>query len=92
MTTFVDALGLASDDTDWMDSGLCNGGDAERWHSYVDDDVAYAKRICRSCPVVTSCRQWGLDHDEASGIWGGLTERDRQNLHKQQAKQKELGL
>jgi WhiB family redox-sensing transcriptional regulator len=39
--------------------------------------VAEAKLICASCPVLTQCRAYALDAGEPYGIWGGLTEGER---------------
>ena len=39
-----------------------------------------AKRICRKCPVLTSCRDYALRAPEAYGIWGALTSRERAHL------------
>lgn len=40
---------------------------------------AAAKRICHSCPVLRPCRAWALRH-EKWGVWGGLTENERQQI------------
>lgn len=39
-----------------------------------------AKRICRKCPVLASCRDHALRAPEAYGIWGALTSRERAHL------------
>jgi hypothetical protein len=40
-----------------------------------------AINICRVCPVQEPCLQWALEHHE-TGIWGGTTERRRQELRR----------
>jgi WhiB family redox-sensing transcriptional regulator len=40
--------------------------------------VAAAKAICTGCPVLAQCRAYALDANEPHGIWGGLTEGERQ--------------
>lgn len=39
-----------------------------------------AKRICRRCPVLMTCRIDALRRGEMYGVWGGLSERDRVSL------------
>lgn len=35
-----------------------------------------ARDACATCPVIAPCREWAIRH-EASGFQGGLTERER---------------
>jgi len=30
-------------------------------------------------PVQTECAQWAFTHDEAFGVWGGITEQERRH-------------
>lgn len=39
---------------------------------------AAAKAICASCPVLLECREHALAVREPYGVWGGLTEDERQ--------------
>ncbi|UNB56375.1 WhiB family transcriptional regulator [Mycolicibacterium sp. YH-1] len=39
-----------------------------------------AKQICEQCPVRVECREHSLTHHEAYGVWGGLTEEERNAL------------
>jgi WhiB family redox-sensing transcriptional regulator len=41
---------------------------------------AHAKSICRACDVMGDCAAWALDARERHGVWGGLTERDRESI------------
>lgn len=41
---------------------------------------AAAKAICGSCPVVTQCLRHALSVREPYGIWGGLSELERELL------------
>src|SRR5262245_8903451 len=36
-----------------------------------------AVRICRWCPAIQACADWAMANRERNGIWGGLTERQR---------------
>jgi len=43
--------------------------------------AAAAKRVCAGCAVLAECRHHGL-HIGDEGIWGGLSDRDRQRERK----------
>jgi WhiB family redox-sensing transcriptional regulator len=34
----------------------------------------FAKNLCFSCPVRSSCLQWALEHKQLWGVWGGNSE------------------
>lgn len=36
-----------------------------------------AKEVCARCAVRSQCLEYALEHREADGIWGGLTEKER---------------
>ena len=53
---------------------------AERYRqARIDTDMA--KNICNECPVMVECLNYALHH-ESYGIWGGLTERERQTMRR----------
>jgi Transcription factor WhiB len=35
--------------------------------------MSRAVAICRDCPAVEACRDWGIRHEQ-NGVWGGLGE------------------
>ncbi len=45
-------------------------------------DATFAKNICNRCPHRRECAEWGIKN-EAHGIWGGLTIRDRQRIRRE---------
>ena len=45
-----------------------------------DAREARAKEICERCPVNSDCREYALRTREPYGIWGGLTEVERQDV------------
>jgi len=46
-----------------------------------ESDVAKAKAVCAACDVRAICRAWALEEiGPGPGIFGGLTEDERQNL------------
>ncbi|MFC9553926.1 WhiB family transcriptional regulator [Rhodococcus sp. NPDC056960] len=77
--------------SDWQHRGSCRGTDTEMFFS-PDGERGYAraqreraaKQICQDCPVLTECRTHAVTAAEPYGIWGGLSETDR-NRHKRRA-------
>lgn len=70
-------------------SALCAQIDPDLWFDYDEHtrrakerqrQVAVAKAICASCPLLMACRDYGLETRQPYGIWGGLDEDDRQNV------------
>lgn len=43
--------------------------------------VQAAKRICGRCPVRVACLGWAVDSRQYTGVWGGLSEQERQGLY-----------
>ena len=76
-----------TDDWDWQLDGACRGEDSavffhpdrERGSARVRREAA-AKAICRECPVRERCRRHALAVREPYGIWGGLSEKEREEI------------
>lgn len=43
------------------------------------------KDICMVCPVRVACLAWALEHDVRHGVWGGLSDRERQRVRRRGA-------
>lgn len=79
--------GPNTDTWDWQLRGACRGmnsefffhSDAERGRAR-DSREARAKQICKTCPVITECREHALAVQEVYGIWGGLGENERREI------------
>lgn len=69
-------------DTRWKPAAACVGKDPDLFFPVYEVDEAAAKAVCDGCPVKDDCLQWALDTNEPHGIWGGLNDRERQNLRK----------
>jgi len=70
---------------EWQQQGACRELDPS--HFFHPDGErgprrasreARAKAVCATCPVLMRCRQWALETQETYGIWGGLTESERE--------------
>ncbi len=45
------------------------------------DRALAAKEVCGSCPVIIQCRRHALGVREPYGVWGGLTEEEREAVY-----------
>lgn len=64
----------------------------DAWYGPDEDDLDHtpgimrkevsdiARKVCRPCPVKLECLTFAFEHNETSGIWGGLTPYDRTRL------------
>jgi len=64
-----------------LDSGVFYHPDGERGQAR-ERRVATAKAVCAACPVVTQCLEHALAVREPFGVWGGLSEEEREALHR----------
>lgn len=79
--------GPTADVWEWQLRGLCRGVDSsvffhpdgERGQARLRRERR-AKEMCRGCPVIMQCRTHALEAGEAYGIWGGLSESERDLL------------
>ena len=47
---------------------------------------ARAKAICEQCPVLRECREHALAVHEPYGVWGGMTEEEREEVYRRSAR------
>jgi WhiB family transcriptional regulator, redox-sensing transcriptional regulator len=72
---------------EWQVQARCRGVDSsvffhpegERGRARVRRELR-AKEVCRLCPVITQCREHALGVGEPYGVWGGLSESERDLL------------
>jgi WhiB family redox-sensing transcriptional regulator len=38
-----------------------------------------AKQFCKTCPLITPCREFAVAHN-TKGVWGGMNEEERKNF------------
>lgn len=76
--------GPIADLWEWQHRGACRDADptlffhpeGERGPARRARATA-ARTVCMSCPVIQECRSHALQVREPYGIWGGLTEEER---------------
>ena len=69
---------------EWQFEGACRDTGAEqffhpegeRGSARRNRDLA-AKAVCGACPVILLCREHALRTRETFGVWGGMTEDER---------------
>ena len=79
--------GPNADVWDWQLHAACRGmASSYFFHPEGERGPARARRelrakaVCLDCPALLSCRQHALDVHEPYGIWGGLSEGERQQI------------
>lgn len=79
--------GPNADFWDWQMQAACRGMDSELFFhpdgqrgSARAQREQTAKKICASCPVIQQCREHALKVREPYGVWGGLTEDEREQI------------
>lgn len=90
--------GPNGDRWDWQLRGSCRGMDSA-YFFHPDNErgseraarVSRAKAICGRCPVLGQCRQHALTVREPYGIWGGLTEYEREQLQRTRVRRLRAG-
>ena len=60
-----------------MDPALFFHPDGERGRARAQRE-SRAKEMCRQCPVIVQCREHALAVSEPYGIWGAMTEDERE--------------
>lgn len=71
---------------DWLHRGACVGIDDPDLFFPVGEnappakEIEAAKSVCRSCPVRSECLSWALATHQRYGVWGGMSEQERESL------------
>src|SRR5690348_3477137 len=72
---------------EWQQYAACTGLGTERFF-HPDGErgqrraarEAAAKAVCRGCPVLAACARHALRVREPYGVWGGMTESEREEI------------
>lgn len=75
-----------SDKANWMDSALCKK--YKDINFFAEDNVNIKKslEICKKCTVAVECLKYSIEENEAYGIWGCSTQRERRKIMKTKIK------
>jgi WhiB family redox-sensing transcriptional regulator len=75
---------------DWQTRGLCRGVEPEVFFPVAEEDAGRAKQICGACSVREECLIFSLQNRERYGVWGGVTEKERQDMFRRGVAQRVL--
>jgi WhiB family redox-sensing transcriptional regulator len=83
---------------EWQMEGACRGAETtlffhpegERGPARRNRDAA-AVAICHSCPVMVQCRAHALAVREPYGVWGGMTEDEREAAYSRERRLAAVG-
>lgn len=72
---------------DWRDLAACADHDPDMFFPAGEtgpaaDQIRFAKRVCAACDVQDECLTYAIETNQASGIWGGLTEDERRPVRR----------
>ncbi|HZK31919.1 MAG TPA: WhiB family transcriptional regulator [Corynebacterium sp.] len=70
---------LSFEREEWVARSVCRTGDPDALF-VRGAQQREAAAVCRQCPVVRECLSDALDNRIEYGVWGGLTERQRRAL------------
>jgi len=70
---------------DWA-RAACAGHGPDLWfpeQGAPQAEIAQARAICRSCPILGACREWAITEGEKYGIWGDTAPKERLAIRRQ---------
>lgn len=68
----------------WVREAACMGLETELFFATRGDNVtiARAREVCVGCVVRVQCLRYALDVQVGAGMWGGMTEKERQRMRR----------
>lgn len=61
---------------EWTRRAACRGRDLDEFFP-TRGDTTTPPAVCGRCPVMNHCLDYGLEHTQLHGIWGGMGQRAR---------------
>lgn len=75
----------SGDSMNWMNQGACRSEDRELFFPHDElrgvartRQIDAAKTVCNRCPVIDQCRAWALGSGQRYGIWGAMSQSERE--------------
>lgn len=78
----IDELARLIERPEWMHDAACRGMNPELFYPGRGESVAQARNTCRGCPVRAECLAYAISTGEKTGMWGGMSERDRRRIRR----------
>lgn len=72
--------GREIDDLLWQENALCATTNPDAFFPERGGSTREAKLVCNSCEVKAQCLDYALENDEKLGVWGGMSEKERETL------------
>lgn len=77
--------------TNWRNFAACKDEDPELFFPIGQSGPAkqqeqQAKQVCWRCPVMELCGKWAIATRQRTGVWGGMSEHDRDLLHRRKGR------
>jgi WhiB family redox-sensing transcriptional regulator len=71
----------------WRSRAICRDSNPELFFPIGTTGIALgqidaAKSVCDACPVLSDCREFAMETNQESGVWGGLTEEERRQIRR----------
>ena len=84
MTNYTGSVPDTERAVDWRDRAACRGSQTDRWFPTAANALAVqtAKASCFGCPSLLQCAQFALTTSQEEGVWGGLSEGQRNTIRK----------
>jgi hypothetical protein len=67
----------------WTEAAVCATVDAEIFYPAKGGSVAYAKKVCATCPVTDACLEYGIG--DPHGVYGGKSAPERERIRLERA-------
>ncbi|MER7695947.1 MULTISPECIES: WhiB family transcriptional regulator [unclassified Streptomyces] len=67
----------------WQETALCAQAGPEFFFPAPGSSTREAKQLCNACEGRVACLEYALANDERFGVWGGLSEKERDRLRRE---------
>lgn len=67
----------------WAAFAVCRDRDPDSFFPATAQGERDAMRVCNGCPVQIDCLEFAMEARIRFGVWGGMTEKQRQLLRRQ---------
>ncbi|MEV8363657.1 WhiB family transcriptional regulator [Streptomyces niveus] len=82
MNTITSITGRTWQELAWQENALCAQTGPEFFFPAPGSSTREAKQLCGACEGRRECLEYALDNDERFGVWGGLSEKERERLRR----------
>ncbi|WP_418960047.1 WhiB family transcriptional regulator [Streptomyces tritici] len=83
-TNTIEADASTEPDMSWREDALCAQAGPEFFFPAPGSSTREAKLLCSACEGRLACLEYALRNDERFGVWGGLSEKERLLLRRDQ--------